>query len=351
MKKVISIKKIIANFPHYEYIDENKIREKIREILGSCGIDENLFKIDNKFQFPDESEKFIVEVLNEYTSSHIKLLRKGSVRTLDIPDDKAEWLFKGFMTCLKGMPLDQRIVQKQIHIMDVRLLYSYRKSRRRLDKVASGFSEYSLSFAENYYNNHLLYEDLNLLTLFIATSLEKLQEDIKDIYDFIENNRCETLYDGAGATGPELDKKILEFDYQESLVWNRLNDKPKFKEVTERLHDMLDDMRKGEHFIRDFKVEYNKIMSEIKQIRKETEQEVLGHELENVDIPMNLSFDNPVDVLSDAVKNIAEQKLFQDELKNRPPLNEEDIDKIRKAIATFRGQTPSISPQYLDVEK
>ena len=41
---------------------------------------------------------------------------------------------------------------------------------------------------------------------------------------------------------------------------------------------MLDNMRKGEHFIRDFKVEYNETMSEITKIRKETEQEVLGHE-------------------------------------------------------------------------
>ena len=262
---MITIKDIMNEFP-YDYID--KIREKIREILGSCGLDENLFKIDNKFQFPDESEKFIVKVLNEYTSSYIKLLRKGTRRTLDIPDDKAEWLFKGFMTCLKGMPLDPSIIQKQIHVLDVRLLYSYRKSRRRLDAVVSGFSEKSVSFAENYYNNHLLYEDLNLLTLYIATSLEKLQEDVEDIYSFIEENRCEALYDGAGETGVELNKRILECDYQESLVWNRLNENPRFKELTEMLRGKLDDMRKGEHFIRDFKAEYNKIMDEITKIRK-----------------------------------------------------------------------------------
>ena len=348
---MVTIKRIISNFPAYEFIDENKIREKIREVLGSCGLDENLFKIDNKFQFPDESEGFIVEVLNAYSSSYMKLLRKGLGRTLDIPDDKAKWLYEGFSTCLKGMPLDKKVIQKQVHVLDVRLLYSYRKSRRKLDSVISDFSERSISFGECFYSNHLLYEDLNLFTLYIATSLEKLQEEIKDIYSFIEENRLEALYDEAGATGPELNKKILEYDYQESLVWNRLNTNQRFKELSEKLRDMLDNMRKGEHFIRDFKVEYNETMSEITKIRKETEQEVLGHELENVDIPMNLSFDNPVDVLSDAVKNIAEQKLFQDELKNRPPLNEEDIDKIRKAIATFKGKTPSISPHFLDIKK
>lgn len=348
---MVTIKRIISNFPAYEFIDENKIREKIREILGACGLDENLFKIDNKFQFPDESEGFIVEVLNAYSSSYMKLLRKGLGRTLDIPDDKAEWLFKGFMTCLKGMPLDQSIIQKQIHVLDVRLLYSYRKSRRRLDAVVTGFSEKSVSFAENYYNNHLLYEDLNLLTLYIATSLEKLQEDVEDIYSFIEENRCEALHDGAGETGVELNKRILECDYKESLVWKKLSKNTKYMELAEELRVLLDDMRKGEHFIRDFKAEYNGIMAEISKIRKETEQEVLGHELETVVIPMNLKFDNPIDVLSDAVKNVAEQKLFQHELKNRPVLTEEEEERIRQKIAKFKGKTPSISPEYLDIKK
>ena len=346
---MITIKKIIANFPH-EYLDENKVREKIKEILGSCGLDESWFKIDNKFQFPEESEAFIVEVFKEYTSSYMKLLRKGAGRTLDIPDDKAEWLFEGFSTCLTGMHLPQSIIQKQIHHMDVRLLYSYRKSRRRLNAVMSGFSEYSVSFAENYYNNHLLYEDLNLLTLYIATSLEKLQEEIKDIYSFIEENRCEALYDGVGETGVELNNEILEFDYKESLVWKKLSENTRYMELAEELRGLLDDMRKGEHFIRDFKAEYNGIMAEISKIRKETEIDVLGHELEKVDIPMNVQFDNPIGVLSDAVKNIAEQKLFQDVVKNRPVLTEEE-ERIRQKIAKFKGKTPSISPEYLDIKK
>ena len=350
-----TIKDIIAaEFPG-EILYENKIREKIREIIGLCGLDENLFRINNKFQFPDESVSFIANIIKEYTSEEIKALRKESGIIWGVKDDKIESLFQGFSTCLQGLLLDENVLKQQIYNMDVKLLYSYRKSRRRLKSAIEGLSKYSFSFAKNYYNNHLLYGDLVSLTDFIATNIEELHNNMENIYSYMDDNRSGTVYEGADNTSEEINKKILEFDYKAGLVSEKLNENEKYIELRKQLRDMSKDLKKENHSIcelRKSRKEFSAIMAKMAQIRKETEIELFGHELQKVDIPTNLKFDNPIAVLADAVQQTAEDNLCETGIKHRTPLPQDEVNDIMEIVEKVTGKkTPSISPLYLENKK
>ena len=349
-----TIKDIIAEFPG-EVLYENKIREKIRVFIGLCGLDENLFRKNNKFQFPDESVPFFVQLIKEYTSDDIRELRKELGLVWGGQDDKIESLFHGFSACLKGLQLDEKVLHRQIHIMDVKLLYSYRKSRGKLYEVLDDLKSNSNSFAKTYYRNHLLYEDLILLTDYIVTSLNELNRNIGYIFSYIDETRSESLYEGAGETAEEISNKILEIDYEDSLVWKKLNENENYKELMEQMREMLNDIRERKHLLRDlgvFKKNYKAKMAEINRIRRETEKEVLGHELKKVDFTANLKFDNPIDVLAAAVQNAAEYSLSQTAIKSRHPLPQDEVNEIIEIAEKVTGKkTPSISPLYLENKK
>lgn len=314
-------------FPEDIIVDDILLRERWRETIGSCGLDEQLFKTRNRFQFPNESAEFICTVLHDYTQRYMKALRRGPAKTLEIPDEKAEWLYKGFSAFVKGFRFDEKVTKQQLHKMDVRLLYSYRKSLRSFESIISDIKGFAHDVLARYQGSHLFYEDLFLFTDYMTGRLTTLYDNMDTIYGKIEDYRSDEMYEGCGNTDAMTNRGIIRNDIESGLVYDKLKSNEEYKKAVKKFEIILKEMSEGEYFVAHYKKEFESTKKKINQIRLQAEVEALGHELTDAELAVEKSFSHPVDVLCYAIEQAANDKIDYLEILKRRPLISEYMHK------------------------
>lgn len=301
-----------------ELQSDGELRRKFVEIMRDCGVDKDLLKTGNEYLIPCESANFVVDLIHDYTADYMQSLRKGVGSAFKIPDVKARWLLDGFLQYFKGLQLDEQITKEQIHAMDVRFFATYRRSKKKMESAIKTFNTFMEIVPMKYRNNscYLFYEDVSLVTEFMADSFIRFIKNMEWVYMQLNDFRQEELYEGCGDTGPETNKKLLANDMESRLVWQKLKANKEYQRLYKRLSRLYAEMFVGDSFIEPNRSKVNKLMIQIKKIRKETEYEVLGHKLDTVDIPSKPTFKTSAEALYEVLQGIEEDKKQREKFLN-----------------------------------
>lgn len=341
-------------YPEEGLQEDSELRRKFGEILRSCGLDKDLLKKENEYLIPCESADFVVELIHDYTAPYMKLLRKGVGSAFKIPNDKARWLLDGFLQYFKGLQLDDRLLKEQAYKMDVRFFSTYRKPKKKMTSVIKTFDSFMDAVPQKYRNRrcYLFYEDLALVTEFMADSFIKFVKDMEWVYTELNEFRKQELHESCGDTDPETNKKILEYDTESSLVWQKLAVNKEYQRLYKRLSKLYAEMFVGDSFIEPNRSKANKLLLKINRIRKETEYEVLGHKLKTVDIPSKPTFKPPLDALREVLWGIEEDKIQREEyLSNKTKFTEEAKRSIEKMFLDKNGTNIPKKSKLIEEQK
>ena len=327
--------------------DVAKDRDKFADIVDAVGIDPSLLKgggedadtnLPSKlpWRLPEECGPFMAWILDNYTSSDFKALRKANFH--DVSLETAGKLINGFCSILTGLGFSSDAVEKQRWKMSARMRYTVRSSRSEVEDALDGLSKLLDKYDAACLG--MRKDELAYFHGFINARVKELASYIDEVYENYVDIRQDELSDLAWDEAAAMDEQEAMDRINETLILgDALEKDAKYQELSAERECLLN----GNAFVKNVEKRFDRIGKEMDAIRRGHELRLFGHELPEEDMSMP-ALRSPADVLREAIQAVEENRASREQWeKERAQITPEEQARMREIyerICKERGFDP-----------
>lgn len=285
--------------------DVKKNREKYVTILDLVGIDKALLQTKSKttaidehgkeitlksgsYIFPESCCEFAVGLLEKYTTSDFRLLRKADYDKAALSEKQL--LVDWFTFMLKELGVPNEEVNMQRRQMDRRLQYGLELYLERISGLVSAvekfFSRIKISSS---------YEDVIMLANYMAYRLSNTADTVREIWACYQDIRSEENSNIALLKAASVD---LELEHKRYVLECELNKNEEYQHLWKSIFDLISE----DGYVKDKTSRFNRLKSQLNCISTEEQKRLFGEVLPEVDLVFDSALKHPLVVLREAVE-------------------------------------------------
>lgn len=319
--------------------DVTKERDKFADIVDAVGIDSHLLKggsedadtnLPNKlpWRLPEECGPFLVWILDNYTSSDFKALRKANFH--DVSLETAGKLIDGFCSILAGLGFGGYTVEKQRRKMSARMHYTVRSSRSEVEDALDGLSKLLDKYDAACLG--MRKDELAYFHGFINAQVKELTNYIDEVYenyiDIRQDELSDLAWDEAAATD---DQEAMERINETLILGDALEKDAHYQKLNAEREQLLN----GNDFVKNVEKRFARVVEEMDTIRRRHEMRLFGHELPDEDMSMP-TLRSPADVLHEAIQAVEENRASREQWeKERAKITPEEKAQMKDFYERF----------------
>lgn len=327
--------------------DVAKDRDKFADIVDAVGINPNLLKGGSEnadtnlpsklpWRLPEECGPFLVWILDNYTSSDFKALRKANFH--DVSLETAGKLIDGFCSILTGLGFSGYTVERQRRKMSSRMRYTVRSSRREVESTLHDLSKLLDKYDAACFG--MRKDELAYFLGFINAQVKELTSYIDEVYENYVDIRHDELSDLAWDEAAAMDEREAMEHINETLI---LGDVLEKDAQYQKLNAERERLLNGNDFVKNVEKRFARIGEEMDTIRRRHELRLFGHELPEEDMSMP-TLRSPADVLHEAIQaveeNRASRELWEKEQAKITPEEKAKMKELYERFCRERGFDP-----------
>jgi len=309
-------------------IAENKLRDKLTEIVEAVGIDNELLKGGNSvkdvngktlkgsaYAIPRESVGFLAELIDMYTTKDFQLLRQAEFR--DVSVKELQFLYNGFSRYLLGRGYSHEIINQQQLQMDRRLHYKIRLEEIAFKRVLNEAEELASNCEYDALNMN--YDDALYFIRYMKYKLQIVNNELANVYYYYNDIRADEITESAvtecsdSTNEQRINKELLLADALEKDT----------EYIT--LRKQLEELIAAPGFVKKKEGTYKKICARLESITRKYSMELFGEILRS-DADNTMIFRHPLSVLSEAIRYEAENIAEKEKAKLSKGKKEPEID-------------------------
>lgn len=316
---------------------ESQVREKFTDIVDAIGIEACLLRRGDKFnsplEIPETSVDFLVDVLDWHTSPEAKALRKGDF--LNVSAKTKAWLINGFIDYLENRCYDAKVIEHQRQRMEYRMKCSLQKNLDIL-RITLNSIHAHVSALRNSLSSYFTYEDQVLFAEFANNKVEELADYLQDVAAYLDDGRGMEIHDSAlDELNNSNDADIMERQLRQEQVFKAISKDKRYK----KLEANRDAIIAEEDFVKKKKGRYQKIVEEMQAIADGYERDFFGDVMPDEPEP-HFVLKHPHIALAEAIAYKKEVDEDRKEMLARPPMSEEDKERMRQHFIENFGEDP-----------
>lgn len=326
---------------------EGQVREKFTEIAEAVDVDLALLRQHKKedgtmyvspkatapYCFPENCKDFVMHILIHHTDSDYQELRRGNFRSVSV--DTMSYLVDGFTAMLVALGHDELTVQKQRHQMEHRLHYRMRVERQKLDTEIQALCKDIDDYENEMFG--LNTDDKACFFNFVCFKVNELRFYLRDIHSCYSDIRQEELSDLAMQEAAEIDNDEAMQEINRTLILdNVLGKNTRYQKLLKERDSIL----KKNDFVKNQKKRFERVVSEMNDISRQTEIELFDEELPDEELtPLVLK--HPSQILRESIEYATEmqesRRKYEEEQKKITPEKREEMRKAAEEIFKKMG--------------
>lgn len=288
--------------------DKDKVRDKYTEILEAVGIDKDLLRAKEKitdingdtvksgtYIFPEQSVDFCATVIQKYTSSDFKKLRKADFDEMAIAE--VVFLIRGFCMMLYDLGYSKEVVRKQYNIMERRMGYKLRLAIDKLEHQLNAIHELAKEYERSCISFN--YYDKTYFLRYMAFKMAATKCYIESVYGSYTDIRSDIELKKPYKESPQMSTERIN---KEMIFVDALEHDDMYQKLLRQQEKLIAE----DTFIKNKQKRFKKINMQLAKIREQYQIELFGELLDEEEDTL-LTLRHPIDVLKDAIEDTESQ--------------------------------------------
>lgn len=247
-------------------------RQNLSDIMNVLGVDVRYFKENfgppsQPFQFAEKDRQLLFDILDQYTSNEIVLIRKGEI--FDVPVESLTFYLDAFTTMLKHLEIDEEIVREQREAMMRCIHYELAVEISSVRGALKGIKQDIQQMLES--EDDLYYSDYVAMMKELASQLQALRDRSRHVYMFLDNRRSQENLKSASVF---LQRRPGAMDNLKKRVKldQELRNNERYAELVEQLERITNEST----FLKKKLPQYEEVLEEMDQISEEMQLREFG---------------------------------------------------------------------------
>ena len=323
----------------------NQVGEKYAEISEATGLDNRLLRVDytketipvderlkrvsirTGYVIPDDSVRFVVDLLKKHTSSDYQSIRRADFS--DASGKELKEIVDGFTAMLRQLGYPCTVIVEQKRIMEKRF---HLKSHLALEKIQEECQNL-IKQAESYVDGsvNMNADDEDCFLQYMASSLAGFGDYMARVHEAYADTRSDELYDLASVEAENINMEEIALDCQ---VAEAINADEELQEWIRKRNEII-----GYYdFVKNKRKEFNAINERINERIQEHHMAVYG--TKEADAETRMFLRHPIDVLYESIVYVEDDmpEMQEDRCKRLVKTREQiklESEEAKRMLARF----------------